>query len=74
MIEEMVKKFLASPEGKKMITNFLLSDDGKKVIENIMKDPKGREEVLSAIKQILGALDLPEDKRAIVQNALDVLA
>jgi len=57
-----------------MITNFLLSDDGKKVIENIMKDPKGREEVLSAIKQILGALDLPEDKRAIVQNALDVLA
>jgi hypothetical protein len=74
MIEEMAKKFLTSPEGQKMITEFLLSDDGKKMIGNIMKDPKGKENILSAIKQILGALDLPDDKKAIVQNALNVLA
>jgi len=73
MIEEMAKKYLTSPEGQKMITDFLLSDDGKKMLGNIMQDPKGREAVLSAVKQILGTLNLPEDKKAIVQSALNVL-
>ena len=74
MIEEMAKKFLTSPEGQKMIVDYLLSDDGKKMLGNIMQDPKGRETIISAIKQVLATLNLPEDKKAIVQNALNVLS
>ena len=73
MIEEMAKKFLASPEGQKVIMDFLMSDHGKKTVANIMADPKGRQTALSFVKQIIGGLNLPEDKKAIVLNALNVL-
>jgi len=73
MIEEMAKKFLASPEGQKAIMDFLMSDNGKKAIGNIMSDPKGKQVALSFIKQIVHSLNLPEDKKTIVLNALDVL-
>ena len=70
----MAKKFLASPEGQKMIMNFLMSDEGKKTVMNILSDPKGKTAAISFIKQIIGGLDLPEEKKAIVQTALNVLA
>jgi hypothetical protein len=73
MIEEMAKKFLTSPEGKKMIAEFLLSDEGKKVIGDVLKDPKGKEALLYGVKQLLNTLDLPDDKKAIVQSALNLL-
>jgi hypothetical protein len=57
-----------------MIIDFLLSDDGKKMIGDVMKDANGREALLSAVKHILNSLDLPDDKKAIVQAALNVLS
>ena len=74
MIEEMAKKFLASPEGQKVIMDFLQSDNGKKAIANILADPKGRASAISLMKQIIQGLHLPEDKKAIVLSALNVLA
>ncbi|MDR2855155.1 MAG: hypothetical protein LBV40_03230 [Methanomicrobiales archaeon] len=74
MIEEMAKKFLASPEGQKMIMDFLLSDNGKKTVMNFMSDPKGKQTVVSFIKQIVSGLDLPEDQKSLVLNALNLLS
>jgi hypothetical protein len=74
MIEEMAKKFLASPEGQKAIMDFLMSDNGKKTVTNIMADPKGRQTILSFIKQIINGLNLPEDQKAIVLNALKLIS
>ena len=69
----MAKKFLASPDGQKAIMDFLMSEHGNKTVANIMADPKGRQTVISFIKQVINSLNLPEDKKTIVLNALDVL-
>ena len=73
MIADMAKKFLASPEGQKVIIEFLMSEEGKKTIANIMNDPKGKEMAVSVIKQIVSGFDLPEDKKTLIQSALNAL-
>ncbi|NMB79395.1 MAG: hypothetical protein GYA23_09930 [Methanomicrobiales archaeon] len=66
----MIAAYLASPKGKEALHNYLASPEGKKTICEYIATPGGKETVQQILPDILDALPLTPENRALITGSL----
>jgi len=69
-MQGMIKGYLASPKGQQTVQKYLNSPEGQAAIDAYLATPSGQQMARLLLARSLDRLDLPDDVKAIVKNAL----
>lgn len=69
-MQGIMKNFLASPKGQQTVRNYLNSPEGQAAVDAYLATPAGQQMARLLLARSLDRLDLPDDIKALVREAL----
>ena len=69
-MQGMIRGYLASQKGQQTVRNYLSSPEGQAAIDAYLATPGGQQMARLLLSRSLDQLDLPDDVKALVREAL----
>jgi len=70
-MQAMIAGYIASPKGQEALRTYIASPEGQKTLNTCLATPEGQQMARLLLGQTIDSLDLPEDIRNQVRQALD---